>query len=99
MGKTNLQLTTWWQKAVCILGIPLLLNTITATYFLNRTSVTIALLLTAFFIYDIIKRKKGKTVWELDDAWERIAYKAAWASLIISIVIITMSLMGNAFSY
>lgn len=97
MKKTKaIQLTKPWQKIVCVLGIPLLANTIASLYFPNKTSITIALLITALFVYDVVKRRRGKTIWDLDDAWERAVYKISWASLIISVVLITLTFLVGA---
>ncbi len=96
MRKQAWQLTKWWQKAVCALGIPILVNTIAAAYFLNAISITIALIITTLFIYDVVKRRHEKVIWDLDDRWERIVYVIAWTSLILAIILILMSLIAGA---
>ena len=96
MKKGEIQLTKWWQKAICVFGIPTLINTIAATFFQTPAATLIALLLTALFIFDVVKRKKGKVIWDLDDWWERTVYYIAWASFLISVVLITSTFLGFA---
>ena len=96
MKRGEIQLTKWWQKTVCVFGIPTLINTIAATFFQTLTATIIALSLTALFVFDVIRRKRGKVIWDLDDWWERAVYYIAWASFLISVVLIISTFFGYA---
>ncbi len=86
--KKDLHLTKWWQKTVCVLGIPILINTVAATQFQTLPALGIALLLTTLFLADIIRRKRERVIWELDDWWERAIYYTTWASFLTAVVLI-----------
>lgn len=98
-SKKAWKLTKPWEKAVCIFGIPILINTVAAMFFTSRIAIVVALLVTVLFIYDVAKRKRGKVIWDLDDRWERIVYAIAWASLILAIALIMLSFFTNAFKF
>ncbi|MFH0752704.1 MAG: hypothetical protein V1914_03870 [archaeon] len=93
------QLTKPWEKIICVLGIPILINTLAAIYFTSRTAAIIAILITAIFVYDVVKRRRGKVIWDLDNLWERVVYVVAWISFILAIVLIILSFFTNALKF